>query len=170
MNLKIKLVLIVVTAALLAVLWRVVFPSEERRVMRMMDSLAERASKTKAESQLQGGLVAASLAESFADGCTFRVPEVHFRHAVDRDRLKLAIVTVRRNAQDLRFSLEDPTVEVMDDAANYVATLFVSDSANALGLGGRQDARPVRIELVREETSGEWLIRSVRVDTRKMQQ
>ena len=143
-------------------LWRVGFPSEEQKIVRLLDECAETAGFRSGEPPAAAVLKLRRLDDRLDDRVTIRWRRRGSIHEQEFDRRELIghIASTRKYLKELRVELSDLAVTVGGDTA------VVEGSAQLAGTAqGRRWDDPVledlRIELVRRD--GAWRVSAVTV-------
>lgn len=134
-------------------------PSEERRIRRVFERMAERLEKSPQESVLESGFRAKAVAESFADGVLLKSDEPSFSYTANRADVSAAVLALRRGARKLKVSFESFEIDVSGSEASVACDLLVQDGGGVLGLGSERDVRHLDLRMEKDAESGEWIVR-----------
>lgn len=145
-----------VVLALALFLYPRLFPSEERRLLRLLDDLAAAASIPAAEKDLTRLNKAARLAGFFTTDTEITVDLGPWQGRViqGRDELLQLVLTARANAGEVNVKFVDPNVTVTDDTATVHATGFAK-------LAGQSDPAVQEMKLHFTRSGRSWKIRRV---------
>jgi hypothetical protein len=150
----------VVVAALVGAFWlyRVLFPSDEEQVRRLLQNMVESAAVIPNEAPLARLAKANRLAGFFTADVVINLDEVpaDVANIVGRDQLLQVTLAARANLQQLRVQLLGLTVEIDPNALAATALTTVTAEVN-----GEQNAVAQELRFRLRKTERRWLIAEV---------
>lgn len=140
--------------------WKIFFPDEEARIIRMLDDTAEAASFERNEPPA-AMLIKTRRIEAALDDrvdIAIRVERRDYERIMEKKDIVTAITAGRRAGGKLKIKLSDASVKISGDKAIVEATAAVSYKNGDREFSPQEDAT---LELVRRD--GNWLISRVRL-------
>jgi hypothetical protein len=145
----------ILLGAALVFAWQQLFPSEEQRIRRQLESIADDANSLSAD--LSGAATAARLATYFTEDVTIDpgggMPPVHGRQTV------MAIARHVNARGESRVDLKDVDVTLAPDAGSAAVTVTVTLTRQPGTDTASFDARELALTMVKRESA--WLISHV---------
>lgn len=137
--------------------WRT-WASEERRLLRRLDALAENLSRQPGESDLEAAARSRALGTFFADPFSVEVAPIA-AEVSDRDRLAQLAFGYRRSRERIGVDFRDVDLALDERLASAVLAARVVVTASGDGL----DREAYRVEIHWRKVAGEWSIERLRV-------
>ena len=135
--------------------WRLLAPSEERRIRKTFARASELLDKTGTEPVFAAAAKARDLAALVAPGARLDIPERNLAFALDANGLARQIALARSQAQFIHVTFEDLSIVFADDGTALVsADAFFKGTSDLMGFSG-SDARELSATLKRD-TDGIW--------------
>jgi hypothetical protein len=147
-------------AALAGLLWwggRTFFPSDERRILKLLNGIAATVS-VPAEGKMVGGILAADRLKGYFTPeveIAVEVPGETSFHLTGREELAQAYMVARTQYRGLKVEFFDVQVALAPDSGSAVADL----TARARRASGELHVQEMRMNLVRRD--GEWQVQRI---------
>jgi len=156
-------IFLLVACAVGFLLWRVMSPSEERRIAKVFDRASELLSKSGGEPIITAASKARALAGLVVQGARLEIDERNINLAIGGESLARQIALIRSQTQSINIAFEDISVVFSDeDTALVSADVLFKGTSDLLGFSGR-DTRELAATLKRDPSSGDWLFSAIRL-------
>ncbi len=157
--------LLLLAAAILAfAAWRLLAPSEERRVRKVFDRVSELLDKSGTEPVFAAAAKARDLAALVEPDARLDIPERNLAFNLKGDGLARQIALVRAQTQFIHVTFEDLSVVFSDeDTALVSADVFFRGSSDMMGFSG-SDARALAATLKRGD-GGDWRFAAIALNS-----
>ena len=156
-------IILLVAGALVFLLWRVMSPSEERRIVKVFDRASELLSKDGGEPIIAAASKARALAGLVVQGARLEIDERNIDLTIGGESLARQIALVRSQTQLINIGFEDISVVFSDDDTALVsADVLFKGTSDLLGFSGR-DTRELSATMKRDSSSGDWLFEAIRL-------
>jgi hypothetical protein len=158
MKILVRLILLVITAAIAFWLWTVFFPGPEKIVRGQLADLAGDVSFSPGENGLIKIAHAQSVAGFFATNVevNISVPEHEQQSLIGRDEINQAVLVSRQRLASLDVKFPDVNITVAPDKNSAVADVTVDAT-----ISGESNALVQEIKFTFEKAGGQWLIDKV---------
>ena len=134
--------------------WRLLVPSEERRIRKTFDRASRLLAKEGTEPVFAAAAKARDLAALVAPNARLDIPERNLDFRLNGEGLARQIALVRSQAQFIRVTFEDLAIVFSDDDTALVSgDVFFKGTSDLMGFSG-SDARELAATLKRE--NGDW--------------
>jgi hypothetical protein len=153
-----RIILLVIAAAIAFWLWTIFFPGPEKIVRRQLTDLARDVSFSPDENNFVKMAHAQGVADFFSTNVevNISVPEHEQQSIVGRDEITQAVLVSRQQLTALNVKFPDVNITVAPDKNSATADVTVDATVS-----GESDAVVQEVKFTFEKANGQWLINKV---------
>lgn len=156
MNNSTKINIVAAAAAILAATWFAMSPSDEKRISKQFDRVAELFSKGESESMLVAGVKAKSIGAMAMPKTNIEVRELGLRKTVDSEEAAELAAAFRAHVRTVSLKFSQLTIDVKsNDEAEVIGNAALS--------GSMTEERSFEASLAKDPETDEWKFRSVKL-------